>query len=148
MLLDDHPPSSYCQKVKIAMREKGLAFEAVLPRDLGTGQHDIQFASANPPSDTSSPAGPILILPPLIIGMHSMPIAETSSLWPSLRYFIFDHSSVAASVVFVAKREDKASGLQSHPQDSTAIRSPTGIRESAACGPAFTSLHPKNDQSA
>ena len=48
MLLYDHPLSSYCQKVKIAMREKQLAFEAILPGGLGTGQHDIQFASANP----------------------------------------------------------------------------------------------------
>ena len=48
MLLYDHPLSSYCQKVKIAMREKELAFEAVLPGGLGSGQHDTQFASANP----------------------------------------------------------------------------------------------------
>ena len=48
MLLYDHPLSSYCQKVKIAMREKQLAFEAILPGGLGTGQLDIQFASANP----------------------------------------------------------------------------------------------------
>ena len=48
MLLYDHPLSSYCQKVKIALREKQLAFEATLPGGLGTGQHDIQFASANP----------------------------------------------------------------------------------------------------
>ena len=48
MLLYDHPLSSYCQKVKIALREKQLAFEALLPGGLGTGQLDTQFASANP----------------------------------------------------------------------------------------------------
>ena len=48
MLLYDHPLSSYCQKVKIAMREKGVAFEAVLPPALGTGQLEPQFAAANP----------------------------------------------------------------------------------------------------
>ena len=48
MLLYDHPLSSYCQKVKIAMREKGVAFEAVLPDAFGTGQPDAQFAVANP----------------------------------------------------------------------------------------------------
>ena len=30
------------------MREKQLAFEAVLPGGLGSGQHDPQFASASP----------------------------------------------------------------------------------------------------
>ena len=30
------------------MREKQLAFEAMLPRDLGSGQHDAKFAAANP----------------------------------------------------------------------------------------------------
>ena len=48
MLLYDHPLSSYCQKVKIALREKGVAFDAVLPPDLGTGQRDTPFAAANP----------------------------------------------------------------------------------------------------
>ena len=48
MLLYDHPLSSYCQKVKIAMREKGVPFEAVLPDAFGTGQRDVRFAAANP----------------------------------------------------------------------------------------------------
>ena len=48
MLLYDHPLSSYCQKVKIALREKGVAFETVLPPDLGTEQPGTQFAAANP----------------------------------------------------------------------------------------------------
>lgn len=38
MRLYDHPSSFYAQKVKIALREKGLAFEAVLPDDFGTGR--------------------------------------------------------------------------------------------------------------
>ncbi len=48
MRLYDHPLSSYAQKVKIALREKGLAFEAVLPDDFGTGRRDTPFAAANP----------------------------------------------------------------------------------------------------
>ena len=48
MILYDHPLSSYAQKVKIALREKGLAFERVLPDDFGTGRRDMAFAAANP----------------------------------------------------------------------------------------------------
>nr|WP_269845957.1 glutathione S-transferase family protein [Sphingomonas sp. BT553] len=47
-MLYDHPLSSYAQKVKIALREKGLAFEAVLPDDFGTGRRDTAFVAANP----------------------------------------------------------------------------------------------------
>lgn len=48
LLLYDHPLSSYCQKVKIALREKGLAFDTILPDDFGTGRRDTDFAVANP----------------------------------------------------------------------------------------------------
>jgi len=48
MLLHDHPLSSYSQKVKIALREKGLPFESVLPENLGTGQRGTAFTASNP----------------------------------------------------------------------------------------------------
>lgn len=48
MILYDHPLSSYGQKVKIALREKGIAFTRVLPDDFGTGRQDTSFAAANP----------------------------------------------------------------------------------------------------
>ncbi|MEE7548308.1 glutathione S-transferase family protein, partial [Xanthomonas sp. Kuri4-1] len=48
MILFDHPLSSYAQKVKIALREKGLPFERVLPEDFGSGRRDTAFAAANP----------------------------------------------------------------------------------------------------
>ena len=48
MILYDHPLSSYAQKVKIALREKGVAFERKLPDDFGTGRRDTAFAAANP----------------------------------------------------------------------------------------------------
>ncbi|GGE15157.1 hypothetical protein GCM10011390_37830 [Aureimonas endophytica] len=51
MILYDHPLSSYAQKVKIALREKGLDFGCVLPEDFGTGRHDTAFAAANPRSE-------------------------------------------------------------------------------------------------
>jgi len=48
MLLYEHPLSSYAQKVKIALREKGLPFTAELPESFGTGRADTPFAGANP----------------------------------------------------------------------------------------------------
>ena len=48
MLLYEHPLSSYAQKVKIALREKGVAFTAELPESFGTGRTDGPFAAANP----------------------------------------------------------------------------------------------------
>jgi RNA polymerase-associated protein len=48
MILYDHPLSSYAQKVKIALREKGVAFERALPEGFGTGRQDTAFAAANP----------------------------------------------------------------------------------------------------
>ena len=56
MLLYDHPLSSYAQKVKIALREKGVAFEAKLPDSFGTGRQDDAFFAANPRSEV-----PVLI---------------------------------------------------------------------------------------
>lgn len=46
ILLYEHPLSPYAQKVKIALAEKGVAFECRLP-DLMSGQ-DPEFAAANP----------------------------------------------------------------------------------------------------
>ena len=46
VLLYEHPLSPYAQKVKIALAEKGVAFECRLP-DFMSGQ-DPAFAAANP----------------------------------------------------------------------------------------------------
>ena len=48
LLLYEHPVSSYAQKVKIALREKGVPFRAEVPGDLGSGRTDTPFAAANP----------------------------------------------------------------------------------------------------
>jgi len=48
LMLYEHPLSPYAQKVKIALREKGLAFEAVLPQGMGTGGAVGAFVEANP----------------------------------------------------------------------------------------------------
>src|SRR3569832_2250136 len=46
--LYDHPLSPYSQKVKIALREKGVAFAAQLPGGLGAGGASGEFIAANP----------------------------------------------------------------------------------------------------
>src|ERR1700730_12105711 len=48
MLLYEHPLSSYAQKVKIALREKGLDFKVETPPALGSGKADGAFAAASP----------------------------------------------------------------------------------------------------
>ena len=48
MLLYEHPLSSYAQKVKIALREKGLDFDVETPAALGSGNAGGTFAAASP----------------------------------------------------------------------------------------------------
>ena len=49
MILYEHPLSPYAQKVKIALREKNLPFEWVLPDGLGSGTgYSQEFAAASP----------------------------------------------------------------------------------------------------
>lgn len=48
ILLTEHPLSPYSQKVRIMLREKGLAFEVELPEGLGSGASNPQFAQLNP----------------------------------------------------------------------------------------------------
>jgi len=47
-LLWEHPLSPYAQKVKIALREKGVAFDVRLPTGMGTGLGDDAFFAASP----------------------------------------------------------------------------------------------------
>ena len=49
--LYDHPLSPYGQKVKIALIEKGIEFQGMLPNAIGSGQVDSEFAAANPRQD-------------------------------------------------------------------------------------------------
>ncbi|HZZ35361.1 MAG TPA: glutathione S-transferase family protein [Caulobacteraceae bacterium] len=46
--LFDHPLSPYAQKVKIALREKGVEFETAVPDGIGVGGAAGQFLAANP----------------------------------------------------------------------------------------------------
>ncbi|SEJ67426.1 glutathione S-transferase/RNA polymerase-associated protein [Sphingomonas sp. OV641] len=44
----DHPLSPYAQKVKIALREKGVAYETAVPGGIGVGGAAGDFVTANP----------------------------------------------------------------------------------------------------
>lgn len=44
----DHPLSPYAQKVKIALREKGVAFDTAVPGGIGVGDAAGEFVAANP----------------------------------------------------------------------------------------------------
>ena len=46
--LYEHPLSSYAQKIKIALREKGIPFRAEMPETFGTGRTDGPLADASP----------------------------------------------------------------------------------------------------
>jgi glutathione S-transferase len=48
MLLYEAPGSPYTQKIKIALREKAVAFEVERPESLGTGRTDGPFGIGNP----------------------------------------------------------------------------------------------------
>ncbi|HLK23865.1 MAG TPA: glutathione S-transferase family protein [Caulobacteraceae bacterium] len=48
LTLYEHPLSPYAQKVKIALREKGIEFEARLPEGVGAGGVRGEFAEASP----------------------------------------------------------------------------------------------------
>lgn len=48
LFLFEHPLSPYAQKVKIALREKNLSFQAVTPEALGSGAASDAFLEANP----------------------------------------------------------------------------------------------------
>jgi glutathione S-transferase len=48
LLLWEHPLSPYVQKLKIGLREKGIAFTTRMPAGVGTGQVDPALSAASP----------------------------------------------------------------------------------------------------
>ena len=48
VIVYEHPLSPYAQKVKIALDEKAVAYEAKMPNAIGSGQPDQEFLKANP----------------------------------------------------------------------------------------------------
>ena len=77
MLLYEHPLSSYAQKVKIALREKGVAFDLELPETFGTGRDDGPFATANPRAEV-----PVLIDGDLRLFESTVILEYIEERWP------------------------------------------------------------------
>ena len=77
LLLYDHPLSSYAQKVKIALREKGLPFTTELPESFGTGRSDGPFAAANPRTEV-----PVLIDGAVSIFESTVILEYIEERWP------------------------------------------------------------------
>ena len=77
MLLYEHPLSSYAQKVKIALREKGVAFDLELPETFGTGREDGPFAEANPRGEV-----PVLIDGDLRLFESTVILEYIEERWP------------------------------------------------------------------
>jgi len=77
MILYEHPLSSYAQKVKIVLREKGVAFQRILPEDFGTGRGDAPFAAVNPRGEV-----PVLIDGDAAIFDSTVIIEYAEERWP------------------------------------------------------------------
>ena len=77
MLLYEHPLSSYAQKVKIALREKGVPFELELPESFGTGGADGAFATANPRAEV-----PVLVDGDIRIFESTIIMEYVEDRWP------------------------------------------------------------------
>ncbi|HJS85724.1 MAG TPA: glutathione S-transferase family protein [Acetobacteraceae bacterium] len=76
-LLYEHPLSSYAQKVKIALREKGVDFQTEVPETLGTERTDGPFAAANPRAEV-----PVLIDGPARIFESTVIMEYIEERWP------------------------------------------------------------------
>ena len=77
MHLYEHPLSSYAQKVKIALREKGVPFTAELPESFGTGWADGPFAAANPRTEV-----PVLIDGAVTLFESTVILEYVEERWP------------------------------------------------------------------
>src|ERR1700742_4960895 len=54
LIVYEHPLSPYAQKVKIALDEKAVAYEARMPAAIGSGQPDREFLKSNPRREVPS----------------------------------------------------------------------------------------------
>jgi len=54
IVIYEHPLSPYAQKVKIALLEKGVPFDARMPEGIGSGTSEDQFAASSPRMEVPS----------------------------------------------------------------------------------------------
>ena len=76
----EHPLSPYAQKVKIALFEKGVPFEALMPAELGSGQVAGEFAAASPRGEV-----PVLVDGDVRLFDSSVIVAYVEERWPEPR---------------------------------------------------------------
>jgi glutathione S-transferase len=76
----EHPLSPYAQKVKIALREKGVAFDLALPGGLGAGGAAGDFVRANPRAEV-----PVLIDDDVEIFDSTVILEYIEDKWPTPR---------------------------------------------------------------
>ncbi|HEY2482322.1 MAG TPA: glutathione S-transferase family protein, partial [Caulobacteraceae bacterium] len=74
----EHPLSPYAQKVKIALREKGVDFEVVTPGGLGAGGVAGDFMAANPRAEV-----PVLIDGEAAIFDSTIILEYIEDRWPA-----------------------------------------------------------------
>jgi glutathione S-transferase len=73
----EHPLSPYAQKVKIALGEKGVAFEASMPAEIGSGKTAGEFAAASPRGEV-----PVLVDGEVRLFDSSVILAYVVERWP------------------------------------------------------------------
>src|ERR1700677_4558453 len=76
--LYDHPLSPYGQKGKIALREKGVEFQAVLPDGMGAGGAVGAFVAANPRAEV-----PALVDGDVAVFDSTIILEYIEDCWPS-----------------------------------------------------------------
>lgn len=76
--LYDHPLSPYAQKVKMALLEKGIAFETTLPANLGSGESAAEFAKANPRAEV-----PVLVDDGFAVFDSTIILEYIEDKWPT-----------------------------------------------------------------
>lgn len=77
VLVYDHPLSPYGQKVKIALNEKGVAYDVQLPSGIGSGTADQRFSSGSPRGEV-----PLLVHDDAAIFDSSIILAYIEEVWP------------------------------------------------------------------
>jgi len=73
----EHPLSPYAQKVKIALREKGVSFDLALPGGLGAGGTSGEFLTANPRAEV-----PVLVDDAYAIFDSTVILEYIEDRWP------------------------------------------------------------------
>jgi glutathione S-transferase/RNA polymerase-associated protein len=74
----EHPLSPYAQKVKIALGEKGVPFEALMPAEIGSGRMAGEFAAASPRGEV-----PVLVDGDVRLFDSSVIVAYVEERWPA-----------------------------------------------------------------